>query len=85
MIAFAFSNISLPPFIPFVLWASMRMGNFVMGKTTSFSMHQLTDFDVIKHLESYLAGSVVLSVTSAVVSGFLGYLILKLFQRKTNM
>lgn len=85
VIAFAFSNISLPPFIPFVLWASMRMGNFVMGKTTSFSMHQLTDFDVIKHLESYLAGSVVLSVTSAVVSGFLGYLILKLFQRKTNM
>ncbi len=80
VISFAFSNISLPPFIPFVLWASVRTGNFVLGETSSFSMSELTDFDAIKHLESYLVGSVVLSVTSAVVFGVVGYLILKVVQ-----
>ncbi len=80
VIAFAFSNISLPPFIPFVLWASVRTGNFVLGESSSFSMAELSDFDAIKHLESYLVGSIVLSVTSAIVFGIVGYLMLKLFE-----
>ena len=82
VIAFAFSNISLPPFIPFVLWASVRTGNFVLGQPSSFSMSELTDFDAIKHLESYLVGSVVLSVSSAIVFGLLGYVLLKLVEPK---
>ncbi len=82
VIAFAFSNISLPPFIPFVLWASVRTGNFVLGQPSSFSMSELTDFDAIKHLESYLVGSVVFSVSSAIVFGLLGYVLLKLVEPK---
>ncbi len=82
VIAFAFSNISLPPFIPFVLWACVRTGNFVLGKTSSFRVDELTDFDAIKHLESYMVGSVVLSVSSALVFGLVGYVLLKLFQPK---
>lgn len=85
VIAFAFSNVSLPPFIPFVLWASVRTGNFVLGETSSFSISELTDFDAIKHLESYLVGSIVLSISCAVVFGFLGYVLLKLFQPKRVM
>ena len=82
VIAFAFSNVSLPPFIPFLLWASVRTGNFVLGEPSSFSMSDLTDFYAIKHLQSYLVGSVVLSISCAIVFGLLGYLILKIFQPK---
>ena len=82
VIAFAFSNISLPPFIPFVLLMSVRTGNFVLGEESSFSMEQMRDFDFVKHLESYLVGSITLSVEAAVIFGFLGYVILKLMERK---
>lgn len=80
VIAFAFSNISLPPFIPFVLLASVQMGNWVMGQDSSFTMEELKNFDAVKHLESYLIGSITLSISAAIIFGFLGYIILKLLE-----
>jgi glycosyltransferase involved in cell wall biosynthesis len=83
VIAFAFSNISLPPFIPFVLLMSLQTGNLVLGQDTYVSREELVaNFDLLRHLEAYLIGSLTLSVTAAVVSGVLGYLILSLFQQK---
>src|SRR5690606_1124640 len=32
LIAFAFSNISLPPLIPFIIYASLKIGGFILGK-----------------------------------------------------
>lgn len=82
VIAFAFSNISLPPFIPFVLFASVQTGNWVMGQNSSFTMEELKNFDAVKHLESYLIGSITLSISAAVLFGFIGYIILKFATRK---
>jgi glycosyltransferase involved in cell wall biosynthesis len=82
VIAFAFSNISLPPFIPFVLLMSIRTGDFVLGKNSSLSMEELKDFNAIQQLESYLVGSVLLSVSCAIIFGLLGYIILKISQPK---
>ncbi|MFC7357931.1 DUF2062 domain-containing protein [Jejudonia soesokkakensis] len=82
VIAFAFSNISLPPFIPFVLLMSIRTGDLVLGKNSSLSMEELKDFNAIQQLESYFVGSIVLSVSCAVIFGLLGYLLLKIAQPK---
>lgn len=84
VIAFTFSNVSFPPFIPFVLWASLVTGNFLLSETTSSSITELTDFNAIRHLESYLLGSIVLSISAATIFGLLGYVILILFQRKNR-
>ncbi|WP_233280011.1 DUF2062 domain-containing protein [Constantimarinum furrinae] len=83
VIAFAFSNISLPPFIPFVLLLSLQTGNLVLGQDTYVAKEDLiADFDLLSHLEAYLIGSITLSVTAAVVSGVIGYLVLSVLQPK---
>src|SRR5690606_28467254 len=83
VIAFTFSNISLPPFLPLVLLLSLQTGNWVLGIETSFSMEAIsTDFDMVRHLKSYLIGSITLSATASIFFGFLGYIIFSLFDRK---
>ena len=82
-IAFTFSNVSLPPFIPFVLYASLKMGQFVLGIEYSNTMEEMTEnFEVLKHLKIYIVGSFSLAITAAVILGILGYLILSIFKRK---
>lgn len=85
VIAFTFSNISLPPFIPFVLLASVRTGNFVLGENTSFKIEELSSFDGVKHLRSYIIGSITLSVSCAIIAGVLGYVLLTILQRKKKL
>lgn len=86
VIAFAFSNISLPPFIPLVLLLSLQMGNWVLGIDGHYELNTLTDnFDMVQNLKSYLIGSLLLSVCSAIVFGSLGYLVFALFDKKTEV
>ena len=82
-IAFTFSNVSLPPFIPFILYASSKMGQYVLGIEFSYTMEEMTEnFEVLKHLKTYIVGSFSLAISSAIILGFLGYLILSIFNRK---
>jgi uncharacterized protein (DUF2062 family) len=82
-IAFTFSNVSLPPFIPFVLYASSKMGQFVLGIEYSYTMEEMTEnFEVLKHLKTYIVGSFSLATASAIVLGIMGYFILSIFNKK---
>lgn len=84
-IAFAMSNISLPPFIPFLLLASSTVGNYVLGHDVKYSMKDLMqDYEFLKHLEAYLIGSFVLAIISATVFGLVSYLIFSLIDRKRS-
>ena len=86
VIAFVFSNISLPPFIPFVLMLSLKVGDWVTGQETSYSISDLKqNFDAIKHLKTYLIGSITLSVSSAIIFGLLGYIVFNIFNSKSKM
>lgn len=83
VIAFVFSNVSLPPFIPFVFYASLKMGALITGEELVFSVDEMMeDFEFITQLKTYIIGSIALSTVSAVVFGFLSYLILTVFNRK---
>lgn len=83
VIAFAFSNVSLPPFIPFILYASLKMGQYVLGIEYSYSMEEITEnFEVMKHLKTYIIGSFSLAILVSVIFGFLGYIIFSIFNRK---
>lgn len=84
LIAFAFSNISIPPMIPFIIYASLKIGAiFVTGKngiSTDF-----TTFDGIQqNLLQYVTGSFVLATIMATLFGFTGYLVLTLTGRKLH-
>lgn len=83
VIAFAFSNVSMAPLIPFVIFLSLQAGALVTGNELSFSIEDIAeDFGAFKHLQTYIIGSLVLAVTAAILFGFLGYVILLFFNRK---
>ncbi len=83
VIAFAFSNVSFPPFIPFVLFASLKLGALITGRELIFSMDEMIENQgFIQHLKTYVIGSLALSISAACLFGFLGYLIFKISDRK---
>jgi len=83
VIAFAFSNISLPPFIPFVFLASLTIGYWVLGQDNEVTLASVTNnFEVITSLKAYFIGSITLSVGAAVILGSLSYLGFYLFDTK---
>lgn len=83
VIAFAFSNVSFPPFIPFILYASLKVGALITGENLIFSMDEMVEnLGFIKHLKTYIIGSVSLAILTASVIGFISYLIFKIFDRK---
>ncbi len=83
VIAFTFSNVSLAPFIPFVLYASLRTGTFITGEDLTYTFESsIADFELITHLKTYLIGSLTLSILAATIFGILGYFMLSIFDRK---
>ena len=86
VIAFAFSNISFPPFIPFVLLLSLQIGNWILGIESYYTLDGIREnFDLMQHLEAYLVGSILLSTSSAMIFGIVGYLFFSILNRKKGM
>lgn len=82
-IAFAFSNVSLPPFIPFIILFSLKIGSFILGSHIRFSLENIkTNFSVTEHLKTYLVGSLTLATLAAFTFGVLGYIILSVKKKK---
>ena len=84
-ISFAFSNVSLPPFIPFIIFASLELGQWILGEKISYSIEEMiANFEAFKHLKTYLVGSFTLASIGAFVFGFIGYIFFS-FSNKKNM
>ncbi|WP_299439109.1 DUF2062 domain-containing protein [uncultured Aquimarina sp.] len=76
-IAFLFSNISLPPFIPFVIYGSYQIGAMAMGKEMDATLN-IEDIksgtDIFKSFGQYVLGSFILATLVSLISGFVSYL-----------
>ena len=84
-IAFAFSNVSLPPFIPFVVLFGLQTGALVLGEDKSFSIEDFNgNFELLKSLKTYIVGSFIFATVASVISGLIGYFTLTLLQRRKN-
>ncbi|MGJ8547981.1 DUF2062 domain-containing protein [Winogradskyella wichelsiae] len=82
-IAFTFSNISLPPFIPFIIFTSFQLGNFILGENVTFHINEIVEnFEVLKHLKSYIIGSFAFATLAALSIGILSYFLFLLFRKK---
>lgn len=80
VISFAASNISIPPMIPLIVFASLWVGSLFQGQPLT----SLPAFDAInpeffqQHLVQYLVGSLILATVTSLALGSLTYVFLKL-------
>lgn len=83
-IAFAFSNISFPPLIPFVIYGSLKIGSYFIttNKPVLFNMN-MTLADIQVNISQYLVGSFILATVLALLFGITGY-ILMMFMSNFN-
>jgi len=84
VLAFVASNVSLPPFIPFIIAASLFLGSpFISGNSNILS--QDLNFDLVKNnLLQYIIGSFILATTMSAVSGIATFLFLNKVNPENN-
>ncbi len=80
VIAFACSNISLPPMIPVIIYGGLQVGAFLLQSPLTLpprSGDAMVYWQYAKnHLAQYLVGSAALALASAAVLGLLAYTLL---------
>ena len=83
-LTFVFSQISLAPFIPFIIGISMYFGSFFVEGKTDFS-HQELNLEMIKHnLLQYIIGSFIFAALISFCTGFIFYYLLNIFTKKST-
>jgi glycosyltransferase involved in cell wall biosynthesis len=85
VIAYMASNVSFPPFIPFVIYGSLKMGSFFVSADAPLILDSsLTLDDIQKNATQYIVGSLTLASVLALSSGLLSYMLLTVFSSKKN-
>jgi glycosyltransferase involved in cell wall biosynthesis len=84
VLAFVASNVSLPPFIPFIIVSSLYLGApFVAGDSDIFS--QEWNFDLVKNnVLQYVIGSLILASSMSVITGIGTFLFLNKVNPEKN-
>lgn len=84
VVAITFSNISIPPMIPFILYGSMVTGAWLLGMENIFSIENVSLDNVFESLTQYLLGSCVLAFLSGLLVFLISFLIMVLCKRKKS-
>lgn len=85
VLSFVFSNVSIPPMIPIIIYLSLKTGGLFVSQKADFVFSwDAVSTEFIKiHLLQYIIGSLVLAVTTATIFGLLSYSLL-LYHKKRN-
>lgn len=84
-IAFAFSNISIPPITPIIILFSLEIGALILGDDNSFTIREIEEgFNFKQSLVTYVVGSFGLSIIGAILFGVISYLLLSLNSKKKH-
>lgn len=82
LLAFTFSNISIPPMIPIIIFCSLKTGALFVEDRARFTLGSPITFSHIKmHFVQYLIGSFVLATAVAIIFGVGSYLVLSLSRK----
>ena len=85
VIAFLFSNISIPPFIPIIIYASYQTGSVISGNGFDWDL-ELQNFnsgiDIFMGLWQYIIGSITLAIVMAIVSWIIFYFLFSILNQK---
>ena len=82
VVAVVFSNISIPPMIPFILYGSMVIGSLVLTPETVFSIATISLEAVGRSLGQYVVGSIVLAILSGLIVFIVSLLLMIICKRK---
>lgn len=81
-LAFTFSNISIPPMIPFIIYGSLKVGGLFVEDKAKFSFdHPITFTHIKTNIVQYLIGSFILATVMAFIFGVGSYLVLSLSKK----
>ena len=83
-IALVFSNISIPPMIPFILYGSMYLGGFFFPEQLQFSINNISIESVTGSLLQYVIGSLILAILSALIVSSVSYILLIIFRKQSQ-
>lgn len=82
-LSFAFSNVSIPPMIPFIVYASLQLGGFILNKDVVFNFSKDINFEEVKNqLVIYIVGSLLLATFVATLFGVISFIALNYFKKK---
>lgn len=85
VISFAFSNISFPPFIPFIIYGSLKIGGYFIPNAKPLVFDSSITFsDIQVNINQYLVGSFILAAAMSILFGLTGYLLLTIFSTFKN-
>jgi glycosyltransferase involved in cell wall biosynthesis len=81
-----FANISIPPMIPVIIYASYWFGAFWMpGSANTISLTKTLSLSAIRYnFKQYLVGSINLAIVTGLVAGLITYVLLKIFSKKNQ-
>jgi glycosyltransferase involved in cell wall biosynthesis len=82
-IALVTSNISIPPMVPFLLFAATALGHYLFtGQTLMVALTDMTPALAREFIWQWLVGSILLAIIAAVLGTASSYIIARLFWRK---
>lgn len=81
VVAVVFSNVSVPPMIPFILYGSMAVGALVLRVENPFLWGAISFEALGVSLKQYIVGSIVLATAAGVGVFFVAYVMMLLFRK----
>ena len=82
-IALVTSNISIPPMVPFLLFAATALGHYLFtGQTLMVALTDMTPALAREFIWQWLVGSILLAIIAGVLGTASSYIIARLFWRK---
>ncbi len=85
VVAFLFSNISIPPLIPVIVYASYQAGSLISGKGFDWKL-KLQSFetgtDIFMGVWQYITGSLALAIVTAIGLWIVFYFLFSVFNQK---
>ena len=79
------AQISVPPLIPFVLYASVKTGEYVLNKQVNLDFTKLLSVETLNNLYVYYIGATVLSIVAGVAGYIVTWVLLKVFGYKPTI
>lgn len=84
VVAIVFSNVSIPPMIPFILYGSMVAGSIALGMDNIFSLDDISFESIGLSLTQYIVGSCTLAAVAGVVVWLVAFTVMTLCKRKAG-
>jgi len=80
------SNVSIPPFWPFIIYGSLKLGALLLDKPLNLpSLNDITLEFAMQSFGIYVTGSILFAAIAGVIIGLLIYVALEVTKKKTNV